>query len=340
MRNLLKTLAETAPLIHPGHNPGSFCKRFKHCVRGLIFARHSREWFKLLQLPELMVAARNHPYLFQKLQRPYLNRTLNTRQRLAALQQHYRFVATHFPPAIRQEIYATPGKLLARFSLGGTGNFAVRLSCSRQEKEGDLAVCLVDLNTGAVLSTLAFSITHWETEPKEIFIGGLQGKKLANHREFIIAITRSLFGLRPKALLLFTLQQLAAIWGVTRLRAVSDAMHIYRHWQKRKQVAASYDQWWLESGAKLAEDGMFDLPAVFVQREISTLKVNKRQLYKRRYRLLAEIAGQIRDSWCPPRFEEVMHSRSFQAEEVSPWGQFGGNDGAMHDVGRATEKVV
>jgi uncharacterized protein VirK/YbjX len=73
-------------------------------------------------------------------------------------------------------------------------------------------------------------------------------------------------------------------------------MHIYRHWQKRKNLEASYDEFWIESGGKLADDGMFDLPATFIPRDISTLKVNKRQMYKRRYLMLAEIAGQIRAS--------------------------------------------
>jgi uncharacterized protein VirK/YbjX len=294
VRNLIKTLVETAPLIHPGRKLGSFCKQVKHCARGVAFFSESNEWFELLQMPELADVVRNHPYLFQKLQRPYLNRTLNTRQRLEALKQHYRFVATRFSPAIKQEIYATPGKLLARLPLEKVGNFGLRLSCSRQEKEGDLVIGLVNMDAGVVLFTLAFSITRFEVEPKEIFIGGLQGNKRANDKALIISITRGLHGLRPKALLLFALQQLAAIWGITRLRAVSNDMHIYRHWQKRKHLAANYDEWWIESGGKLANDGIFDLSVTFMPRKISTLKVNKRQIYKHRYIMLAEIADQIR----------------------------------------------
>jgi uncharacterized protein VirK/YbjX len=294
--NTVKTLVRTAPLIHPGHRLGSFYKQAKHCVRGLAFARLSDDWFEILQSPALAVVAGNHPYLFQKLQRPYLNRTLNTGQRFQVLRQHYQFVVSQFSPVLRREIYATPGKLLAVLPLAEAGNFGLRLSCSRQEKEGDLMIGLVNLNTGMVLFTLAFSVTQFETRPREIFIGGLQGNKLANDRELVVAITRECYGLRPKALLLFVLQTLAGIWGVSRLRAVSDAMHIYRHWQKRKQVAASYDEWWLESGGRLAADGMFDLPATFVPRDIASLKVNKRQLYRRRYLMLAEIAAQISSS--------------------------------------------
>jgi uncharacterized protein VirK/YbjX len=297
VRDLIKTLAGTAPLIHPGRGVGSRFKQAKHCVRGLVFPSYSREWFEFLQRPEMSVVVSNRPYLYQKLQRPYLNCNLNTRQRLEALKQHYRFVTTHFSPALMQKVYATPGKLLAMLPLEGVGNFCLRLSFSRLEKEGDLVIGLVNMDVNMALFTLAFSITRFEAEPKEIFIGGLQGNKRATDKDLIISITRGLHGLRPKALLLFGLQQLAAVWGIARLRAAGDETHIYRHWQKRNHLAARYDEWWLELGGKPANDGMFDLPAAFIPREISMIKVNKRQMYKRRYLMLAEIAEQIRASW-------------------------------------------
>jgi uncharacterized protein VirK/YbjX len=265
-------------------------------VRGVAYGCYHKDWFQILQQPELAVVARHHPYLFQKLQRPYLNCTLNTCQRLEMLKQHYHFVATCLYPAVQQEIYATPGKILATLPVPEAGNYGLRLSCCRQEKEGDLMIGLVNQDTGAVLFTLAFSITQFENENREIFIGGLQGYKQVIEKELIITMTRSWHGLRPKALLLFALQSLAAAWDVRRLRAVSDAKHIYQHWRKRRDLAASYDEFWLESGGQLAADGMFDLPFEFIPREISTLKVNKRQMYKRRYRLLAEIAGQVQIS--------------------------------------------
>ena len=288
-----KTLVRTAPLVHPGRRPKSVLKQAKHCVRGLTFARYSKQWFEILQRPELALVAGYHPYLFQKLQRPYLNRTLKTGQRFQVLKQHYHFVATEFSPAVRHEIYATPGKRIAALPLAGVGNFALRLSCSRQEKEGDLMIGLVDESVGTALFTLAFSITQSECQPREIFIGGLQGNKLMNDRERIVAITRGLHGLRPKALLFAAMQSLAAVWEIGRLRATADDTHIYRHWQGRKTIASSYDSWWLESGGQRAADGMFDLPVAFVPREMSLVKVNKRQMYRRRYQMLADITRQI-----------------------------------------------
>ena len=95
---------------------------------------------------------------------------------------------------------------------------------------------------------------------REIFIGGLKGNKKACDKEVVIALTRAMHGLRPKALLVFALQILAGVWGVTRLRAVSDSDAHLQALAETKTVAASYDEWWVESGGQLAEDGIFDLP--------------------------------------------------------------------------------
>jgi uncharacterized protein VirK/YbjX len=280
-------------MIHRGPKLSTLSKLVKHCARGVIFAPYTHAWFKILQQPELAVVIHDHPDLYQKLQRPYLYRTLNTPQRLAAVREHYRFVVEHFSPACRQEIYTPPGKTLAQLPLAELGNFGLCVTDSRMEKEGDLILCLRNQANQEVLCTLAFSITQFAPEKRELFIGGLQGNKYTHDKEEVIAITRGLHGLRPKALLLFALQSLGTIWGVTRLRAVSDAMHIYQHWQKKRTVASSYDEWWLESGGQLAADGLFDLPVTFVPRDITLLKANKRPVYRRRYQMQEDIARQI-----------------------------------------------
>jgi uncharacterized protein len=82
-------------------------------------------------------------------------------------------------------------------------------------------------------------------------------------------------------------------WGVGHLRAVSDDLHIYRHFQARRNVVASYNQFWDECGGALAPDGIYDLPAAFVPREISAIRANKRQLYRRRYAMLEGINHQL-----------------------------------------------
>jgi uncharacterized protein VirK/YbjX len=299
VKNLIKTLLATAPLVYPGSEPGFANRRMKYVARGLAQARLSQEWFALLRRPELAVIARHHPYIYCKLQRPYLNRKLTAPRRLETLKQHYQFVAARFSRAKMEGVYATPGFQLAKIPLADAGNFAVNLAYGRHEKEGDLILNLVNLDSAEKLFELSVCITKFDGQGGEIFIGGLQGNKSANDREAIVSLTRAMHGLRPKALLVFALQQLAAVWKIGKIRAVADDTHIYRHPHKRKDLETSYDEFWRECGGTLADDGMFDLPVEFAPRDISTLKPNKRQMYRRRYLLLADIAAQIPAAWSP-----------------------------------------
>jgi hypothetical protein len=182
--------------------------------------------------------------------------------------------------------------LLLELPIEGIGTLDLRLVCSKMQKEGDLTLCLANKESAIGVATLSFSISKWQKHHKEIFIGGLQGDKSTDERA-VVAITRGLYGLRPKALLFYIVQRLATHWGVGRLRAVSNDLHIYRHFQARRNVVASYNQFWDECGGTLAPDGVFDLPPAFVPREISTIRANKRQLYRRRYAMLEGVNHQL-----------------------------------------------
>jgi uncharacterized protein VirK/YbjX len=141
------------------------------------------------------------------------------------------------------------------------------------------------------LFALSFCVSSWRASWREIFIGGLQDCKRANAREDVVAITRGLFGLRPKALLLFAVQQIATGWDMHNLRAVSNET---RDLRRRKQgIRADYDEFWIDSGGQLQADGNFTLPVVFTPRPLSEIKPNKRGMYRRRYQMLEELGEQI-----------------------------------------------
>lgn len=267
-------------------------KRAKYCFRGLALARYTREWLAVLEAPEMAFIVKHHPCLFHKLQRPYLLRTLNILQRLESLKQHYKFVVRHFSAALIEEVYAPAGKLLVELPLEKTSALAVRLCFSKMEKEGDFTICLEIKKTQKRIATLSFSIWRCEGTDREILIGGLQGDKGINE-DLVVAVTRGMFGLRPKAFLFYILQLFCGCWGIGRVRAVSDDMHIYRHFQCRRNVRASYDKFWVECGGAPASDGTFELPAAFVARDISTVRVNKRQQYRHRYAMLDKIREQL-----------------------------------------------
>lgn len=283
-------LLKTARLVHPHQGLSSMLKRFKYCLRGLAYAHPTAEWFRFLRSQGLHELARKQPHLFHKLQRPYLNRTFSTRQRLDALQQHYRFVLDRFSPSALTEIHQGEGLLLADVGVQGQEGLGLYLGNSAWgQKEGDLILTLREQGSRKVLFSLSFSVLEFA----QIFIGGLQGRKSLD-KDLVVSVTRGLHGLRPKALLLFALQQLAEIWGIHRLRAVSDDLQVYRHPQKRRTIQACYDEFWTESGGVPAADGVFDLPGRFCPKDPAAIKANKRKMYQRRYEMLEGLASQIR----------------------------------------------
>ena len=80
-----------------------------------------------------------------------------------------------------------------------------------------MSLVAYDRNTSGLLAALSFSVTQFQA-PTQVFIGGLQGFTIPSQKGQLITITRCLHGLRIKALLLFALQQLAAVWGLDSIR--------------------------------------------------------------------------------------------------------------------------
>ena len=294
MLTLIQTLIRSSRLVHPSLSFYAKLKRVKYCARGLAIAGYSNEWLDFLNQPMIAPLAKSHPHLFHKLQRPYLTRNLTRRQRLEALKQHYGFITTSLSIQVKQSVFSRTGLLLAVVPMERIGALELRLRSSDWgQKEGDLMIEITDPKSGMILYSIIFSVLDGGTSRKEIFIGGLQGRKSLD-KDFIISMTKDLHGYRPKALLVFALQQLAANWGISSIRAVSDDLHVYRHFQKRQKISSSYDEFWMECNGSRLLDGTFELPSVFKVRELSSIKGSKRKMYRLRSEKLAEVGDQIR----------------------------------------------
>jgi uncharacterized protein VirK/YbjX len=293
--NVAAVLYQTAPAVHPDPTWWDALARVKYWVRGMLRPGLSAEWFALLEAPCLEPLVRQHPHIFSKLQRPYLHRRLGARDRLSTLKEHYRFVTERLDPTVRAEIFKAGGWPLLNFTVPEAGAFSLRLLYdSRYEKEGDLSIALMSESAG-MMFILTFCVTRLgPEETSELFIGGLQGHGGSSQRDLVVTLTRGLHGLRPKALLVFAMQELAQIWGFGRLRGVGCNEHVYRHYLKRKDVHASYDDFWKECLGRASEDGNFELPIAPPARNLEELPRNKRPVYRRRYAMLAGFREQMR----------------------------------------------
>jgi hypothetical protein len=294
---LLVQLLRTARQVHPDPSGWEWLARIKYCLRALLTQRLTREWFRILGEPKLAVLVRNHPHIFSKLQRSYLDNTPGPWSRLRALKSHYRFVILRLSDESLRQIYSDEGLVLTRILLHEAGSIELRLGYHDSlSKEGEMAVSIYDGDTGNMLVALSFCICEYDARKRQIFVGGLQSFNNPECKGRVVEITRALHGLRPKGLLFFTLQQFVAVWRLGSIRAVSNSRHVYQHYRKRRKVPMSYDEFWFECGGQLGPDGLFTLPTLPTPRDLSKMKPSKRQMYRHRYLLLHDVASQIQDA--------------------------------------------
>jgi hypothetical protein len=287
-------LVRTAPGIYPDAQFKEKINRLKYILRGLWFAKHTAGLLEVFADPRLARLLKTFPRLVSKLQWPYLSSHATADQKLDALRSHYAFFTGDLPAPIQEVLSRGDHWPLMQLHIDEQEAIGLVLRITNYEKEGELSISLVGLLNHELMCTLTFTVVNNASACREILIGGLQGHDFSDHKSRVINITRGMKGLRPKALLLFALQQAAAAWNCNTLRAVGNAVHIYSSERKRKDLAADYDAFWAESGGVLTNDGFFDLPLVPPLRELSEIKPNKRSTYRQRYELLASLGEQIR----------------------------------------------
>ena len=333
MPSLYSSLTDSSGLLYLNGEPKTKRRKTKYILRGILQSRLTSRWFKFMKDQELEEAAENHPYLYKKLQLPYLSRTLSASDRLEVLTQHYRFLRRQLSAEVRRSLFSK-GVILATFETKEGDKLELRLIYSGWcPREGELMVQLQEAKTGSLFTSISFTLRRNAGGRYEVFIGGLQGRNgglrrsSAARKDALVEITRGLYGLRPKALLLFALQKMCADWGIAALRAVSNKRHVHRHNKNYPNLHASYDSFWIESGGVPLADGNFILPSRFVPRDESTIKPKKRGLYRQRYVLMTEISDQIHQALQDFR-------SSHPSASVSSLSELSSDSALVHSISR------
>jgi len=283
------SILQAARTLHPAQARNAWRDRAKFIARATLHLGLTRIWLARLARNPVGALWQARPRLASKLQRPYVHRDWTVAARLAALESHYAAIGTQISGPALEEIYRRGLTLIRLEATGGGRALQVRLLYADQfEKEGELTLAVVDDQSGLELATLTFCVVETDGN-RSIWIGGLQANPALQTRFLINEVAKEMHGLRPKALALWCLRQLAQSWGIDRLRAVADAHHIYRHRHKRRAFAACYDEFWAESGGLRQPDG-WELPIDVAERPLEEIKASRRKAHARRYAMLTELA--------------------------------------------------
>ncbi len=262
----------------------------KFLARALIEPKLTTTWLARLHQPDVLGLSMVRPRLFTKLQRPYVSSVWSPATRCAALLGHYDALVQVLGPAGRMAIYRDSLPLLQLLNLSGTRRTSVTLTYRDQfEKEGELTLALNDVESGLMLAGITFCMPL-KAGQRKMVIGGLQASPDPLTRTLIHDFAKDCHGMRPKALALWCLQELAAIWQVEQIQAIDDSHHIYRHSHKRRSFAASYDEFWAESDGQPLVGGGWELPLRLRERSRQELKPNRRKAHELRYAMLGRIS--------------------------------------------------
>ncbi|AJR06458.1 hypothetical protein H744_1c1436 [Photobacterium gaetbulicola Gung47] len=244
--------------------------------------------------PELAPVLQKNPKIFEKPLKPYLCVNWTRKEKIARIREHYLFIKDTFG-SHAQSVLSPKGVTILEFTDNQEVRYKVQL-CQGMSREGALGLYLVDENNRNIYSLTCHIATG---NKKTLYIGALQGPKedIADRNQVIKTLTRSLHGLRAKALMAELVLILANVLGIDEVRGVSNKGHVYQALRyigsKRKAVTFDYDDLWQEYGATKESAYFYRLPLQPPRKDPSSLKKTKRRLYTKRYQWLDEVATEV-----------------------------------------------
>lgn len=243
-----------------------------------------------LALPRTRELVKHHPKSAFKYLRKYLARSFDIHSRSAILANHYQFLNARVKPDFIGRICR--GKIMLWEDEADGHRYGIGLTYPKNE-EGELFLTFSE--DDAPLFTLSFTFAPGKilglADEQVAFIGRLQG--VANSRDPIKRATKSFHDLAPAALLLDAVRAIAASMNVTGLVGVSARNQICLCHSRRNSASSAYDDFWISADAsKIGELGYY-LPAVLVEKPLSSVKNNHRSRVKRKRLFRSELVQQI-----------------------------------------------
>jgi len=287
----VKNLPVIARSIYPDSSPIRLVK--KAAVFSLNGIRHKQEFKRVKSLfdcPELSGVLALFPAILEKPFSPYVCVDWELPERVQQLRQHFTYLKTSFGENSKL-FYQSQGFRLFDFLTSDNELCGVEMFPGYQ-CEGSLGLRLVD-SDGTEIYTLSM---HFSNSPTpEIIIGALQGpnEKIEDRQKKIVTLTKSLHGLRPKALMVEVVYMIATALNIAKIRGISNSGHIYQSSlysdAKRASIHFNFDELWQEYQADAESVYFYRLPASPVRKDIEALKSKKRSLYRKRYAWLDDI---------------------------------------------------
>ncbi len=236
-----------------------------------------------------------NPKLYEKPLKPFIQINLNPTQRAQLIASHFEILEQAFGENV-SKLYLSPYSLLEMADRNGE-LYSIEVFPGKV-REGVIGLQLTERSTGYTIYSITLSIFE-QGDIRTMHIGCLQGStaNVENAPDKIKELTRTMHGLRPKALMVELALMLARYLEVNNVSAISNNGHIYQAARyigsKKGSVAFSYDELWQEFEGTAADRYSFELPTKLARKDPQSLKKTKRRLYTKRYEWLDNLETQF-----------------------------------------------
>ncbi|HEJ8037891.1 DUF535 family protein [Klebsiella oxytoca] len=202
----------------------------------------------------------------------YLNKKMSKRAKLDIAHGSLNFIEKSFRPEALPQLYdmANFGRTLIAIPLKNGSSIDVKLLASPFQEDGELML-LMFLGDKRVYS-ICFSCT----DDGRAWIGGIQGGKDIDNEE-VKALTKELYGTRPKNLIITLLYGFLAFFNIKEIYAIDSDFHV-----KSDRVKTRYSELWLEIGGEKHRRGWYKLPPTEIKKSLEEVKSKHRSQFIKR----------------------------------------------------------
>ncbi len=272
-------------------------QQWKSFWGAFLHSKFATKWFRILKSPDFVSISYHRPLLYFKPFRVYMSIRWSKQQRMKVILDTYKFINAK-GSSFAEVIHQKEGIEMSRFKLSDELEGVLKIGYDdRYRKEGELVFSFDCEQLGGMIISAAVSFEETAAGVWVCRIGCVQGH--IKNAENATKVTQKLMhGLRPKALIVFTIQEFSRQMGFSAVYGAGDSIQAYRkkhaiHLPWRHNIQFDYDAIWMESGGIPAKEGWYELPLVPLKKSYEEIKTHKRAVYKRRYQLMDELSDKI-----------------------------------------------
>jgi uncharacterized protein len=208
--------------------------------------------------------------------RSYVGNNFSSAKRSLLLKGHYELMEQFFTADVIKKLLSEQNNELTISSIAkkdGEECYLKMAILGRFWREGGLTIYLTDKDS-EIISTATFNFYRDFNGKNSLIISGMQGGT-SIEKSGIVAITRSLGGLRPKYALVECCYALAECFGIDTIVGISDKNQIFS--KQSGKIKGSYDELWKDIGGTLDKENNFLLPKELAKRDFESVPQKKRK---------------------------------------------------------------